>query len=155
VLDFPSSLRCEPALQWSFLARRPVLGMAAKHVHLLELLDNFYLTAEQLEQSPSRAKGVDGETENRLRIYGCDRIQRAVVLLDLPQVVAATAQILLHRFYSQQDLREWHVRVSPHLLDARTQAACAQRARDMVELHFVWESQFNATSQRARARFGS
>lgn len=85
--------------------------MGTRHAHLLELIDNFYLTDEQLEQSPSRAKGVDAETEKRLRIYGCDRIQRAVVLLDLPQVVAATAQILLHRFYSQQDLREWHVRV--------------------------------------------
>lgn len=78
---------------------------------LLKQIDNFYLSKEQLENSPSRLRGVDAETEKRLRVYGCDRIQRAVILLKLPQVVAATAQILFHRFYSKKDLREWHVRV--------------------------------------------
>jgi hypothetical protein len=78
---------------------------------ILRQIDNFYLTAEQLEKSPSRNRGVDAETEKRLRVYGCDRIQRAAILLDMPQVVAATAQILFHRFYSKKDVREWHVRV--------------------------------------------
>ena len=78
---------------------------------LLKQLDNFYLTAEQIDNSPSRRSGVDAETEKRLRVYGCDRIQRAVVLLGLPQVVAATAQILLHRFYCKEDVRKWHMRV--------------------------------------------
>lgn len=78
---------------------------------ILQQLDNFYLSSEQLDDTPSRRAGVDAETEKRLRYYGCDRIQRAVVLLGLPQVVAATAQTLLHRFYCKKDLQEWHIRV--------------------------------------------
>jgi cyclin L len=78
---------------------------------ILQQLDNFYLTDEELENTPSRRVGIDAETERRLRFYGCDRIQRAVVLLGLPQVVAATAQTLLHRFYFKRDLRDWHIRV--------------------------------------------
>jgi cyclin L len=74
-------------------------------------LDNFYLSAEDLENTPSRKSGVNADTELRLRVYGCDRIQRAVVLLQLPQVVAATAQTLLHRFYYKRCLRTWHIRV--------------------------------------------
>eukprot|EP00892_Ulva_mutabilis_P006714 jgi/Ulvmu1/4414/UM002_0139.1 len=78
---------------------------------ILQQLDNFYLSSDQLEDTPSRRVGVDAETEKRLRYYGCDRIQRAVVLLGLPQVVAATAQTLLHRFYCKKDLQEWHIRL--------------------------------------------
>lgn len=83
---------------------------------ILQQLDNFYLTDEQLENSPSREDGVDAETERRLRFYGCQRIQRAVVLLGVPQVVAATAQTLLHRFYCKRSLRSWHIRVRVHIL---------------------------------------
>lgn len=77
----------------------------------IQQLDNFYLSETDLAQSPSREDGVDAETEKRLRFYGCQRIQRAVVLLGVPQVVAATAQTLLHRFYCKRSLRNWHIRV--------------------------------------------
>ena len=99
--------RIQRCLQRCLHGACPAGSMAA----LLQQLDNFYLTAEQLQDSPSRRVDVDAETEKRLRVYGCDRIQRAVVLLNLPQVVAASAQILLHRFYCKEDLRRWHVRV--------------------------------------------
>jgi hypothetical protein len=78
---------------------------------VLQQIDNFYLDDERYYNTPSRKLGVDAETEKRLRAYGCDRIQRAVVLLGKPQVVAATAQILLHRFYFQKDVKSWHIRV--------------------------------------------
>ena len=42
--------------------------------HLLQL-DNFYLTAEELQNSPSRLSGVSTEEERQLRIYGCEIIQ--------------------------------------------------------------------------------
>ena len=42
--------------------------------HLLQL-DNFYLTAEELQNSPSRLSGVSLEEERQLRIYGCEIIQ--------------------------------------------------------------------------------
>jgi hypothetical protein len=83
-----------------------------------QALDNFYLTEDELENTPSRKSGVDADTERLLRVYGADRCQRAVVLLKLPQVVAATAQTLLHRFYYKRCLRRFHIRVrcrsSPH-----------------------------------------
>lgn len=78
---------------------------------VLQQIDNFYVDEERYENTPSRKAGVDAETEKRLRVYGCDRIQRAVMLLGKSQVVAATAQILFHRFYFQKDVKSWHVRV--------------------------------------------
>ena len=80
---------------------------------VLQQIDNFYVDDDRYENTPSRRVGVDAETEKRLRVYGCDRIQRAVMLLGKSQVVAATAQILFHRFYFQKDVKAWHVRVRP------------------------------------------
>ncbi|XP_074274802.1 cyclin-L1-1 [Silene latifolia] len=66
------------------------------------VIDNFYLTKEQLENSPSRKDGIDEETETMLRIYGCDLIQESGILLRLPQAVMATGQVLFHRFYCKK-----------------------------------------------------
>ena len=46
-------------------------------------IDTFYLTDEQLENSPSRKDGIDIATETTLRIYGCDLIQESGILLRL------------------------------------------------------------------------
>lgn len=46
-------------------------------------IDTFYLTDEQLKNSPSRKDGIDEETETTLRIYGCDLIQESGILLRL------------------------------------------------------------------------
>jgi hypothetical protein len=46
-------------------------------------IDNFYLTDEQLKNSPSRKDGIDEATEITLRIYGCDLIQESGILLRL------------------------------------------------------------------------
>lgn len=46
-------------------------------------IDTFYLTDEQLTNSPSRKDGIDEATETTLRIYGCDLIQEAGILLKL------------------------------------------------------------------------
>lgn len=74
-------------------------------------LDNFYLTREQLEASPSRAVGIDAATEAELRRYCCDVVAEAAVLLRLPQVVAATAQVLVQRFYCKRSLKKFEVKV--------------------------------------------
>jgi hypothetical protein len=79
---------------------------------LYTILDNFYLSDEQLEQSPSRVDGIDSEVETTLRIYGCQLIQEACILLDLPQVAAATGQVLLQRFFCKKSMREFDVQVS-------------------------------------------
>ena len=46
-------------------------------------IDNFYLTDEELKNSPSRKDGIDEATETILRIYGCDLIQESGILLKL------------------------------------------------------------------------
>lgn len=46
-------------------------------------LDTFYLSDEQLQNSPSRKDKLDEETETTLRIYGCDLIQESGILLKL------------------------------------------------------------------------
>ncbi|CAN6241890.1 unnamed protein product [Urochloa humidicola] len=65
-------------------------------------IDTFYLTDEQLQDSPSRKDGIDEATETVLRVYGCDLIQESGILLRLPQAVMATAQVLFHRFYCKK-----------------------------------------------------
>ena len=39
------------------------------------------------------------QDERDIRILGCELIQSSGLLLQLPQVAMATAQILFHRFY--------------------------------------------------------
>ncbi|KAL1232721.1 Cyclin-L1 [Trichinella pseudospiralis] len=62
-------------------------------------LENPILPAEILNNPPSLADGMDYETERAIRFCGCDLIQRASILLRLPQVAAATGQIIFHRFF--------------------------------------------------------
>jgi len=79
-------------------------------IHSLHL-DSFYLTVEQLENSPSRSDGIDKDTEGRLRMYGCELIQEAGILLSFHQVVMATAQVLLHRFYCKRSMKTFNIKV--------------------------------------------
>ena len=46
-------------------------------------IDNFYLSEEALEDSPSKKDGVSAEDEETLRVYGCELIQEAGILLRL------------------------------------------------------------------------
>lgn len=84
-------------------------------IHSLNL-DSFYLTEEQLENSPSRQDGIDKDTEANLRMYGCELIQEAGIMLGFHQVVMATGQVLLHRFYCKRSMKNFNVKVSAALL---------------------------------------
>lgn len=75
-------------------------------------LDDFYLSAQEIELSPSRRAGVPAALEWQLRRFGCDVIAEAVVLLGLPQVVACTAQVLLQRFYCKRSLVHTDVKIA-------------------------------------------
>jgi hypothetical protein len=46
-------------------------------------LDTFYLSHEQILDSPSRRDGVDENVETLLRVYGCELIQECGILLKL------------------------------------------------------------------------
>ncbi|XP_044763222.1 cyclin-L2 [Coccinella septempunctata] len=67
-------------------------------------LKNQLLPDDKLKNTPSQIDGLDVETENDLRIYGCELIQTAGILLKLPQVAMATGQVLLQRFYYSKSL---------------------------------------------------
>ena len=84
-------------------------------------LDNFYVSKEDLADSPSRKDGISVDTERDQRIYGCELIQEAGILLRLPQAVMATGQVLLHRFYCKVSLVAHDVKVS----SARDSAAAS------------------------------
>lgn len=73
-------------------------------------IDTFYLTDEQLANSPSRKDGIDEATETTLRIYGCDLVQESGILLRLPQAVMATGQVLFHRFYCKKSFARFNVK---------------------------------------------
>lgn len=49
-------------------------------------LKNQLLPDDKLQTTPSQLDGLDSETETDLRIYGCELIQTAGILLKLPQV---------------------------------------------------------------------
>lgn len=62
-------------------------------------IDNFYLTDEQLKDSPSRKDGIDEATETTLRIYGCDLIQESGILLKLyPSTVLIFSLFSIFKF---------------------------------------------------------
>ncbi|KAK8966072.1 Cyclin-L1-1 [Platanthera guangdongensis] len=61
-------------------------------------INNFYITDEELKNSPSRKDGIDEATETMLRIYG-------------PQAVMATGQVLFHRFYCKKSFARFSVKV--------------------------------------------
>ncbi|XP_020241494.1 cyclin-L1-1 [Asparagus officinalis] len=88
-------------------------------------IDTFYLTEEQLKDSPSRKEGVDEETEMMLRLYGCDLIQESGILLRLPQAVMATGQVLFHRFYCKKSFTRFSVK--------RVAASCVWLASKLEE----------------------
>ncbi|XP_056303518.1 cyclin-L2-like isoform X2 [Danio aesculapii] len=62
-------------------------------------LENCLLPPESAHCSPSHAHGLSALTEEQLRNRMCEMIQNAGILLRLPQVAMATAQILFHRFF--------------------------------------------------------
>ncbi|CAM9617749.1 unnamed protein product [Ectocarpus sp. 6 AP-2014] len=65
------------------------------------------LPRDILDNPPSGEHEVDWETESSHRIWGCELLQEAGVLLRLPQVVMCTAQNLLQRFFYRKPLTKF------------------------------------------------
>ncbi|XP_024385274.1 cyclin-L1-1 isoform X3 [Physcomitrium patens] len=106
-------------------------------------LDTFYVTDEQLSNSPSRKDGIDDKTESILRRFGCDLVQESGILLKLPQAVMATGQVLFHRFYCKKSFARFNVK--------RVAASCVWLAAKLEEsprkIHEVLQV-FNRMEQR-------
>lgn len=75
----------------------------------VDLLQSFVFLPETIENTPSRLDGIDEKTETLTRAHGCELIQEAGILLRFTQVVMATGQVLLHRFYYRQSMKEHKV----------------------------------------------
>ncbi|KAI9141542.1 cyclin-like protein [Paraphysoderma sedebokerense] len=73
-------------------------------------LENPLVSLSQLRSAPSQRDGVPKILENDLRLLGCELIQKAGILLRLPQIAMSTAQILLQRFYFVASMRKYAVR---------------------------------------------
>jgi transcription initiation factor TFIIIB Brf1 subunit/transcription initiation factor TFIIB len=96
---------------------------------------------------PEEKAGPDVETPLifNLRVYGCDAIQEATILLELPQTCAATAQVIFHRFYMRQSFRRYDARhgaIGALFLAAKVEEN-PRRIRDVVNV-------FDAMFQRQR-----
>jgi hypothetical protein len=72
---------------------------------------SFWLTDAELANSPSRGDGISEALEKQLRSYGAGLVQEAVILLRLPQAVAATGMVLLQRFYCKHSFKKHNVEV--------------------------------------------
>ena len=60
-----------------------------------------------LDNSPSLKDKIDPTEELLYRVYGCELIQEAGILLKLPQVVMATGQNIFHRFFYRKSLERF------------------------------------------------
>lgn len=65
----------------------------------------------ELLDTPSRKAGLSLELEEKIRIWGCELIQVAGILLKRPQVVMACAQMLFQRFYYRESFSKWPAQV--------------------------------------------
>ena len=75
-------------------------------------LDNFYISKDELaSDNPSRRDGISEEVETELRNFGTTLIQEGGCLLDLPEVVPATGQVLFHRFFCKESMAKFDVEV--------------------------------------------
>ena len=74
--------------------------------------ENCIVPKERILCPPSVKQGMSRELEVDLRITACEYIQSAGLLLQLPQVAMATAQVLFQRFYYAKSFIEFRARVS-------------------------------------------
>ncbi|KAJ1799926.1 hypothetical protein LPJ59_001481 [Coemansia sp. RSA 2399] len=73
-------------------------------------LRNPLLTLEQISASPSETQGLPKDLETDMRAYGCHLIEAAGIVLRVPQVVMASAQILFQRFYYLASFQDFSLR---------------------------------------------
>ena len=79
---------------------------------------------------------MDEETEFRLKVYGCELVQEAAVLLRAEQAVACTGQVLLHRFYAKRSLTKFDVeRVAATMVFLACKLEeCPRRLREVINV---------------------
>jgi hypothetical protein len=92
------------------------------------------LTVDQLTNTPSRSDNIDAQTETIVRVFGCELIQDAGIMLKTPQKAIARAQIILHRFYQTSSMKEHDialVAISTLLLSCKLEE-CTKPIYDII-----------------------
>ncbi|GFR84914.1 cyclin-L1 [Elysia marginata] len=99
-------------------------------------LENVLIPAEKLSETPSMHDGLDKEVETDLRVLGCELIQTAGILLKLPQVAMATAQVVFQRFYYVKSFIKHNMEVvaMASLVLASKIEECPRRNRDVINV---------------------
>ncbi|XP_050315837.1 cyclin-L2 [Anthonomus grandis grandis] len=114
----------------------PPKSNAKPYGRVLLTLKNQLLPEDKLTITPSQNDGLSLDAETDLRIYGCELIQTAGILLKLPQVAMATGQVLLQRFYYTKSLVRHpveHTAMACVCLASKIEEA-PRRARDIINV---------------------
>ncbi|KAG0586897.1 hypothetical protein KC19_2G125500 [Ceratodon purpureus] len=100
-------------------------------------ISGFYLTEQQLQNSPSRRDGIDPKRELALRFEGSLLVREIGIKLRQPQVVMATGQVLFHRFFSVISFASYDVRRAAKACEwlASRLEECPRKLQDVLLLY--------------------
>ena len=103
-----------------------------------------FVSTEELANPPSCTEAenpIDRESENSLRIFGCELIQAGCVLLKLPQSAALSGQMFFHRFYYKVSFKRFDVEntsmAALFLAAKREEASPFKKVKDYIN---VWDN---------------
>jgi len=99
-------------------------------------MPSYLFSKDALLDTPTTRAGVSAEVEKNNRIFACEMINQAGVMLRLPQVTISTSQIILHRFYYRKSMKEYPVmRVAmTSLLLATKVEETARKIKDILNV---------------------
>eukprot|EP00002_Diphylleia_rotans_P023546 TRINITY_DN4636_c0_g4_i2.p1 TRINITY_DN4636_c0_g4~~TRINITY_DN4636_c0_g4_i2.p1 ORF type:complete len:235 (-),score=49.02 TRINITY_DN4636_c0_g4_i2:69-773(-) len=108
------------------------------------------LTEEQLLNTPSRKDGISAEVESSLREFGAELIQQEGILLQLPQAVISSAQVLFHRFYFRKSMNKIEVKsvATACLFLAGKVEEKPRRLRDVINVYKHLERRRNGLAPK-------
>lgn len=75
------------------------------------MINDIILINKENIETPSEKKNVPKIDEIKLRIYACQLLQEAGIILKRKAVTIATSQVLFHRFYFKKSLTDFDVKV--------------------------------------------
>ena len=113
-------------------------------------LENCRIPQERLEQTPSMRDGLDYKIEHQLRILCCENLQYSGLLLKLPQVAMANAQVLFQRYYCSKSFVVYdfqHVSMACLYLASKIEE-CFRKLRDIINVfYYVTQKKSGLTTE--------
>ncbi|KAI6659051.1 Cyclin-L1-like [Oopsacas minuta] len=113
-------------------------------------LENCRIPKERLELTPSMRDGLDYKIEHQLRILCCENLQHSGLLLKLPQVAMANAQVLFQRYYCSKSFVVYdfqHVSIACLYLASKIEE-CYRKLRDIINVfHYVTQKKSGLSTE--------